>query len=101
MKKLSLLILIACINVVFAILLINKQNSIIALLYDIQQLQEERDQLLEKRKGLSFQLQKEQQLSGVQAFATEKLHMKPVNLKEAKTISIEKKDSKDKDADRQ
>lgn len=101
MKKFSVLLLIACINIIFAILLIHKQNTIIALLYDIQQLQEERDQLLEKKKKLSFQLQREQQLSKVEAFAINNLQMKPVKLKEVRTISLDKPITKDTNADRQ
>lgn len=97
MKKITLLLIFACINVLFAILLIHKQNNIITLLYDIQQLQEERDSLLEKKKDLNFQLQKEQQLSNIQSFASESLQMKPLKIKEAKTISVQKKDSNNGD----
>ena len=51
MKKFSLLAFIAAINVLFAFLLINKQNKIVTYLYEIQQLQEQRKKLLEQDDG--------------------------------------------------
>lgn len=90
MKKISLLMVIACINVLFAFLLIYKQNKIIKLLYEIQQLREQREQLLETKKNLLVQLYKEEQLSTIQNFAEQDLHMKPITMKEAKTVSLPK-----------
>lgn len=88
MRKFTLFITIVSINILFAILLINKQNKIISLLYTIQQLQEQRDQLLERKKELCLELHKEQQLSDIQTFATQQLHMKPIHIKHVKTISL-------------
>ncbi len=88
MKKLSLLAFIAAINVLFAFLLINKQNKIVTYLYEIQHLQEQRKELLETKKSLLVGLQKEQQLSAIQAFAQAELSMQPITIKEAKTISL-------------
>ena len=90
MKRLSLLIIIAITNVLFAFLLINKQNKIVKLLYEIQQLQEQREKLFETKKNLLVTMHKEQQLSAIQTFAQEELNMKPIMLKEAKTISLSK-----------
>lgn len=86
MNKISLVIIFVSINVLFAILLIHKQNTIVKLFYDLQALQKEKDFLLQEKKDLIFQLQKEQQLSNVQSFAKEQLNMKTINLKEAKTV---------------
>ena len=90
MKKISLLAFIAVINVLFAFLLINKQNKIVTYLYEIQQLQEQRKELLESKKNLLVGLQKEQQLSTIQAFAQAELDMQPITIKEVKTISLGK-----------
>jgi len=90
MKRLLLLIIIAIINVLFAFLLINKQNKIVKLLYEIQQLQEQREKLFETKKNLLVAMHKEQQLSAIQTFAQEELNMNPITLKEAKTISLSK-----------
>ena len=90
MKKPSLLMLIACTNVIFAFLLIHKQNNIIKLLYEIQQLKEQREHLLELKKKLLIQLNKEEQLSSIHSFAQEQLDMKPLAVSEAKIISYNK-----------
>ena len=92
MKQLSLLIIIAIINVLFAFLLINKQNNIIKLLYEIQQLKKTKEQFLETKKGLLVSIHKEQQLSSIQNFAQTELNMKPITLKETKTIAIAKEE---------
>lgn len=87
MKKVYLICLFVIINLIFAVLLIDKQNKITALLYDLQKLQESKDLLTQKVKNLNFLLQKEKQLSGIQSFAKEKLHMKPISIQEAKTLT--------------
>lgn len=86
MKKLYTIGFIVGLNLVFAILLIEKQNKIIKLLYEIQKLQEHKEYLHDEEKYLTFQLHKEQQLSSVHTFAKEELNMKPIGIKEAKTI---------------
>lgn len=90
MKKLSLLIFAISINTLFAFLLIHKQNKKVKLLYEIQNLQEQREQLLETKKKLLLEMHKEQQLSSIQAFTQEKLNMIPITIKEIKTISLNK-----------
>jgi len=87
MKKLVLLACIAIVNAVFAFLLIHKQNKIVSLLYEIQKLKEQREQLLETKKNLFIDAQKEQQLSSIQRFAQHELNMKAITIKEAKSIS--------------
>lgn len=93
MKKLSLLVFIIGINVLFAFLLIHKQNNKVKLLYEIQKLQEQREQLLETKKNLLLEMHKEQQLSTIQAFAQTELNMNPITIKEAKTISLNKEEN--------
>lgn len=90
MKKLSLLVFIALINVLFAFLLIHKQNKKVKLLYEIQQLQTQREKLLDTKKNLLLDIHKEQQLSSIQKFAQTELNMSPITIKEAKTISLNK-----------
>lgn len=90
MKKVYLITGFICIHVVFAILLIHKQNLIISLLYDVQKLQEQKEQLTQEKKELFFALQKEQQLSHIQSFADKQLQMKPLTIKEAKTVSLKR-----------
>ncbi|MBI2353100.1 cell division protein FtsL [Candidatus Dependentiae bacterium] len=88
MKKISLITIVALINIVFAFLLIYKQNKIIALLYEIQHLKEEREKLLETKKSLLVDLSKEEKLSTVNNFAQQELAMKPITLKEVKTLTL-------------
>ncbi len=88
MKKIHLFALLICINVIFAILLIYKQNQIISLRYQIQKLQDHKEQLVQQKKDLYYQLHKEQQLSHVKSFATDTLRMKPISIKEAKALSL-------------
>lgn len=90
MKKVSVLVLFACANAIFAMLLIHKQNKIIKLLYELQQLQEQKDNLQQEKKDLIFQLHKEQQLSQVQTFAQQNLQMSPIKIKDAKKVSVRK-----------
>lgn len=68
-------------------LLIHKQNKIIKMLYEMQQLHEQQDELLQQKKVLTLAFHKGQQLSTIQSFAKDKLLMNPITLKEAKTIS--------------
>ncbi len=90
MKKLSLLIFAISMNVLFAFLLIHKQNKKVKLLYEIQSLQQQREQLFETKKTLLLEMHKEQQLSTIQSFAQTELNMTPITIKEIKTISLNK-----------
>ncbi len=87
MKNKTLLVFAACINLTIIFLLIHKQNKIIKLLYELQQLHEQKDELLQQKKELTLSYHKGQQLSSIQTFAKTKLLMNPIKLKEAKTIS--------------
>lgn len=86
MKKISFLFIFICVNILFAFLLIHKQNKIMHYLYDFQKLQEQKKQLLENKKNLMLELQTNQQLSGIQTFATKELGMQPISLKDAKIV---------------
>ena len=69
-------------------LLVHKQNKIINALYELQHLQEQKDELLQQKKELVLMDQKGQQLSSIQAFAKDILQMLPIKLKDAKTIDM-------------
>ncbi|MCX5924648.1 MAG: cell division protein FtsL [Candidatus Dependentiae bacterium] len=86
MKNKTLLLLAVCINLIIIFLLIHKQNKIIKLLYENQQLTEQKDILLQQKKMLTLQYHKGQQLSSIQTFAKNNLKMSPIKLKEAKTV---------------
>ena len=90
MTKFALLTIIAISNIVFAFLLIHKQNNIVGLLYEIQQLQTEQQQLLEMKKNLLVTMHQDQQLSKIQQFAEQDLHMKKMSIADIKTISLDK-----------
>ena len=87
MKNKTLLIFAALINLTMIFLLIHKQNKIIKMLYEMQQLHEQQDDLLQQKKVLTLAFHKGQQLSTIQHFAKNKLLMNPITLKEAKTIN--------------
>lgn len=67
-------------------LLVHKQNKIIKALYELQQLQEKKDDLLQQKKELDLICQKGQQLTSIQNFAKDNLQMKPIKLKEVGTV---------------
>ena len=75
MKNKTLILLAACINLVIIFLLIHKQNKIIKLLYEHQQLTEQKENLLQQKKLLMLQFHKGQQLSSIQTFAKNNLQM--------------------------
>ena len=76
-----------CINLSIIFLLIHKQNKFIKLLYELQKLQENKSELLQEKKALTLNFHKGQQLSAIQTFAKNNLHMNSISLKEAKTIN--------------
>lgn len=74
-------------NVLFVFLLVHKQNKMIHALYNMQHLDEIKQDLLEQKKAWLVTVQKGQQLSAVQQFAKEQLHMQALTLKDVTTIS--------------
>ncbi len=78
--------LIILVDVIMLFLLVHKQNKIIKSLYELQKLQEKKEELIQKQKELVLVCQKEQQLSSVQSFAQDKLAMLPITLKEVGSI---------------
>jgi hypothetical protein len=74
--------LIVVCNAVMVLLLVHKQNKIIKVLYELQQLQEYKENLLQQKKELLLACQKEQQLSSIQNFAKNDLHMSSMKLKD-------------------
>ena len=69
-------------------LLIHKQNKIIKLRYELQQLHEQKDALLQQKKGLTLAYHKGQQLSSIQSFAKNNLSMNAIKLNDVKTINV-------------
>ena len=67
-------------------MLIDKQNKIIKQLYDIQQLQEQKNMLLDEHKELMLELHKLKQLSTIEQHAIKNLHMHAMKLNDAKKI---------------
>ncbi|MFA5999332.1 MAG: cell division protein FtsL [Candidatus Babeliales bacterium] len=92
MKNKTLLLLAVCINLIIIFLLIHKQNKIIKLLYENQQLTEQKEILLQQKKMLTLQYHKGQQLSSIQTFAKNNLKMSAIKLKEAKTVCAQTND---------
>lgn len=68
------------------LLLVHKQNKIIKALYELQQLQEQKEEFLQQKKELVLMDQKGQQLSSIQNFAKNNLAMVPIKLKETHAI---------------
>lgn len=88
MNNKELLFVIIVLNVVMVFLLVHKQNKIIKALYELQQLQEQKEDLLQQKKELMLMNQKGQQLSSVQTYATNNLAMIPIQLKETKVVDL-------------
>lgn len=86
MNNKALLFCIILLNIAMIFLLVHKQNKIINALYELQQLQEKKDSLLQQKKELDLIAQQGQQLTSIQSFAKDDLHMIPIKLKEVGTI---------------
>lgn len=96
MTNKQLLIFAALINIVMMFLLAYKQNMIIKHLYELQQLQEQRNELLEEKKELTLSLHKLTQLSTIEAHAKNELKMQSMTLKDVNFL--QDKESKAKAA---
>ena len=86
MNNKALLFCIILLNIVMIFLLVHKQNKIIKALYELQHLQEQKEELLQQKKELVLMDQKGQQLSSIQAFAKNNLQMEPIALKEIQAV---------------
>jgi hypothetical protein len=69
-------------------LLVHKQNKIIKALYELQHLNEQKEELLQQKKELVLLDQKGQQLSTIQSFAQNNLQMVPIKLKETQAVDL-------------
>lgn len=78
----QLLFLAALINIVMMFLIVHKQNKIIKYLYELQQLQEHRNELLEQKKELTLTWHKLTQLSTIEAHAKNNLNLRSMTLKD-------------------
>lgn len=90
MNTKTLFFLVAALNIVMVFLLVHKQNKIIKALYELQYLQEEKEELAEKKKELLLQYHIGQKLSTLQTFAKDNLHLHSMTLKDAQAIPIPK-----------
>lgn len=86
MSNKALLFCIVLLNIVMIFLLVHKQNKIINALYELQHLQEKKEELLQEKKELVLIDQKGQHLSSVQEFAQKNLEMIPIKLKETQAL---------------
>ncbi len=86
MTNKQLLFLVAIINIIMMFMLIDKQNKTIKELYDIQQLQEQKNIALDQYKELMLELQKLKQLSTIEEHATKNLHMRSMKLNDIQKI---------------
>lgn len=86
MTNKKLLFLVAIINIIMMFMLIDKQNKIIKQFYDIQQLQEQKNMLLDQHKELMLELHTLKQLSTIEQHAAKNLHMHSMKLNDAKKI---------------
>lgn len=85
----TLLLLAAVINIGMILLLVHKQNMMIHQLYELQQLYEKRDFLLQQKKELVLQLHKLKQLSVIESVAHDKLGLRSMILKDAQQIPLQ------------
>ncbi|MBI2344650.1 cell division protein FtsL [Candidatus Dependentiae bacterium] len=83
-KMLCLLVII--INIIMMFLLVDKQNKIIKHLYQLQQLQEQKNLLLEQNKELMLELHKEKQLSMIESQAKNNLQMEKIKLNDIQRL---------------
>lgn len=90
MNTKTLLFLVAVLNIVMVFLLVHKQNKIIKALYELQYLQEQKEQLADKKKELLLQYHMGQKLSTLQTFAKDNLQLRPMTLKDAQAIPTPK-----------
>ena len=88
MNNKALMFCIILLNIVMIFLLVHKQNKIIKALYELQQLQEQKEDLLQQKKELVLMDQKGQQLSSIQTFAKNSLAMIPIKLKETQAVDV-------------
>ncbi len=86
MNNKMLLVLVAIINILMMFMLVDKQNKIINELYILQQLQEQKNMLLEQHKELLLQLHKEKQLSTVETYAKNNLQMQKMTLNDIQRL---------------
>jgi len=86
MTNKQLFMLAALINVVMMFLLAYKQNMIIKQIYELQQLQEQKNELLEEKKELTLTLHKLTQLSTIEARAKDQLKLRSMTLKDVHTL---------------
>ena len=80
MNNKALILLVAIINIIMMFMLVDKQNKIIKQLYELQQLQEQKNLVFEENKNLLLQLHKEKQLSSIESYAKNNLQMQRMTL---------------------
>lgn len=86
MKRKSFILLFVATHVLFIALQINKQSKIVKLSYQKQRYEETKKKLLEQKQNYTNQLFALKKPSQIKQFATQKLAMKPLDLKQIKRI---------------
>lgn len=81
-----LLLLVAIINIIMMFMLVDKQNKIIKQLYELQQLQDQKNIALEQNKELMLQLHKEKQLSTIESYAKNNLQLERMTLSDIERL---------------
>lgn len=86
MNNKMLLFVVAIINIIMMFMLVDKQNKIIRQLYELQQLQEQKNIKLEHNKELMLELHKEKQLSTIESHAKNNLQMQKMTLSDIQRL---------------
>ena len=90
MKKKRFIILFIAINIVIIFLYIHKQSTIIQLSFAKQRNEKIKEDLVLQKNKLEQQLQTMNNKSAIKEYASEKLHMKKINLKQINVITTQK-----------
>lgn len=98
MTNRQLLFLAGILNVMIMFLTVHKQNIIIKKLYELQQLQETKNQHLETKKERMLKLHQLTQLSKIQDHAQANLGMRYMTQKDAHVLNDQPLKSKESDA---
>jgi len=86
MKKISAIILFICFNALLILFEVHKQGQYLKISYEIQKLQTKLSELIQQKSEAMYILYKYQQPDIIKKIAEEKLAMKPIELKDVKTV---------------
>ena len=89
MKKLPLIILVICVQVLLIFFEVHKQSQIITVQFQIQKLEQKREEILKQRRALSIEVEKQKQPHTVYNYAAEH-NLRPVKLADIQTLQGER-----------